>query len=194
MNLLKSPKALIMTLVMAGIFAVMLLMASQWDEEARFMPFVVGIPALGLCILQLFLDISRKTPGKPEGQPQASELQEAEERISRMTGREMHFDVAHDASIPVEERPDEGAARKREIIVWIAFPALLLSVVLFGFSISVPVFLFVFLYFITGLRVVLALLAAVLATAFVLVLFEIVLQNELHRGILTPWLRGLVFG
>ena len=49
--------SLVMTLVMLTIFAVMVFIASGYPANARFMPFVVGIPAIGLCLLQLLLDI-----------------------------------------------------------------------------------------------------------------------------------------
>ena len=46
----------VMTLAMLGIFVVLVFIASGYPPNARFMPFVVGVPAIGLCILQLVLD------------------------------------------------------------------------------------------------------------------------------------------
>jgi len=48
--------SLAMTLVMLTIFTAFVFIASGYPANARFMPFVVGIPAIGLCILQLVLD------------------------------------------------------------------------------------------------------------------------------------------
>lgn len=45
-----------MTVVMLSIFVAMVGIASQYPANARFMPFIVGIPAIALCLLQLGLD------------------------------------------------------------------------------------------------------------------------------------------
>lgn len=46
-----------MTVVMLSIFVAMVGIASQYPPDARFMPFIVGIPAIALCLLQLGLDL-----------------------------------------------------------------------------------------------------------------------------------------
>jgi uncharacterized integral membrane protein len=190
MIILKSP----MTIVMLLIFAVMLFFAARWPEEARFMPFVIGIPALLLCALQLALDI-RNGPSRADAQHSiGEELRAAEARVSQMTGREMHFEVAHDADLPEEEKVSEEAAASRETITWLAFTGLLVSIVLFGFHLSVPVFLVAFLYWVAKLPASRAILYALIATAFMMLVFEKVLQSELHRGIVTEYISALIAG
>ena len=183
-----------MTLLMLAIFTVMIAIASRWGEEARFMPFVVGIPAIGLCLLQLLLDWRKSRAGAVLPVAETNELQEAELRISRMTGREMHFDIVHDAAIPVVEDGGQDNSGARELLVWLGFAAMLAGIVLFGFAVTVPVFLGCFLYFFAGVRWALALLGAALATAFIVIVFELVLQTELHRGILTPQIISVFTG
>ena len=55
-----------MTVVMLSVFVAMVGIASQYPPDARFMPFIVGIPAIALCLLQLGLDfrdsLRSKTP------------------------------------------------------------------------------------------------------------------------------------
>jgi hypothetical protein len=46
-----------MTVVMLSVFAAMVGIASQYPPDARFMPFIVGIPAIVLCLLRLGLDL-----------------------------------------------------------------------------------------------------------------------------------------
>jgi hypothetical protein len=46
-----------MTVVMLSVFAAMVGLASQYPPDARFMPFIVGIPAIVLCLLRLGLDL-----------------------------------------------------------------------------------------------------------------------------------------
>ena len=55
-----------MTLLMLVIFTGMVLVAKRYPAGARFMPFVVGFPAIALCMLQLFLD-ARERRLKQEG-------------------------------------------------------------------------------------------------------------------------------
>ena len=173
MILLKSP----LTIIMLLIFSVLVYLAAQWPDEARFMPFVIGIPAIFLCLLQMVLDY-RNGPAVADSQHSiGDELRAAEARVSQMTGREMHFEVAHDSDLPQEEKVSEEAAARREKIVWLAFTALLVSIVLFGFPISVPLFLAAFLYWIAGLKPVRAITYALIATAFMLLVFEKVLQS-----------------
>ena len=45
------------TLVMLAILAGMVLVAAQYPPDSRFMPWVVGIPAIALCLLQLGMDL-----------------------------------------------------------------------------------------------------------------------------------------
>ena len=80
MSIVRSP----MTLVMLTIFTVMVGVASPYPGDARFMPFVVGIPAIGLCLLQLFLDWRAGEP--PEASDNRTEMEKAEERVSKMVG------------------------------------------------------------------------------------------------------------
>jgi hypothetical protein len=175
-----------MTWVMLVIFSILVAISFMWPAEARFMPNVVGIPAILLCLLQLVLD-SRKSPGREHSEHSiAEEMREAEARVSRMTGRAMHFDVAHDMELPEEEVVSDDEAQKREKIVWAAFTAMLASIVVFGFPVTVPLFLTAFLFWIARFSLPRAALYAAIATAVMLLVFETVLQTELHRGILTP--------
>jgi hypothetical protein len=45
-----------MTVVMLSVFVAMVGIASQYPPDARFMPLIVGIPAIALCLLRLGLD------------------------------------------------------------------------------------------------------------------------------------------
>ncbi|MGE3245442.1 MAG: tripartite tricarboxylate transporter TctB family protein [Beijerinckiaceae bacterium] len=183
MRIFKHP----MTLVMLAIFVAMVAIASQWPEEARFMPNVLGIPAIGLCLLQVFLDLRAADNEPGEHRSMSAELQAAEARVSRMTGRTMHFEVAHDADLPEEEIVSEATAERREKAVWLAFAGLLAVVILFGFHIAVPLFLAGFLRFIAKLPWLQAISYAVIASLAMMGVFEYVLKTELHRGLLVEY-------
>lgn len=47
------------TLVMLALFAGMVAVATTYMPDARFMPLVVGLPGVALCLLQLVLDLRR---------------------------------------------------------------------------------------------------------------------------------------
>ncbi len=58
------------TLVMLAILVAMVGMAAQYPPDARFMPWVVGIPAIALCLLQLGRDLraARRAAGDAQGE------------------------------------------------------------------------------------------------------------------------------
>lgn len=62
-------------LVMLASFAAMVGIAAQYPADSRFMPWVVGIPALALCLAQLGLDLRRREG--PEREAAASPRREA---------------------------------------------------------------------------------------------------------------------
>lgn len=58
------------TLVMLAILVAMVGMAARYPPDARFMPWVVGIPAIALCLLQLGRDLhaARRAAGAVQGE------------------------------------------------------------------------------------------------------------------------------
>jgi hypothetical protein len=51
--------------IMLVIFATMVAMASTYPSEARFLPLVIGVPGLVLCIIQFMVELRGK-PGEDE--------------------------------------------------------------------------------------------------------------------------------
>lgn len=183
---------LTMTLVMLAIFAVMVGVAATYPEDARFMPFVVGIPALALCALQLALDLwTRRHPAAPTDA--LSAIEAAEQRASRLLGHEVRLDAPRGRPAP-EVRADPTALVRREFIVWGYFLGLIGAILLFGFRISVPLFLIVFLRLFAKAGWVFTLGLSIAASVVALVLFEKVLGMTLHSGFVTDYLLGLFGG
>ncbi len=173
-----------MTVLMLAIFVAMVGTAATYPADARFMPFVIGIPAIGLCLLQLFIDLKRKpAAAKDGGEP--NELAEAEARIRRMTGRDVTFEVARDSTIPQEEFLPEAEAARREKILWAAFLGLIAGIMLVGFHVMTPLFIILFLRYLADYTWMRAIISGVIGAGIVLGVFEIVLRNELFRGLLT---------
>jgi Tripartite tricarboxylate transporter TctB family len=158
-----------LTWVMLAIFTTMVGIATQYPEDARFMPFVVGIPGIALCVLQLALDAVRAYDGQ----------------FTRI------FQTAPKAGKPVETVDTEQAefgrhTAKRELRMWgyvVAFVAGILTV---GFYVSVPIMLVTFVRREAKSSWRSALLLGIGGTAALYFAFGFVLQIRLHPGFLTP--------
>lgn len=170
----------IMTGVMLTIFTVMVAISSRYPPGARFMTFVVGFPAIALCLLQLFLDLREGRNEVAGGQapgagPEASMMQ-----------------MSMNAGMAVEAYTPEVV--RREIIVWGYVLGLIGSILLFGFYITVPIFLVVFLRSFAGANWRMAILLPAGACSFLYVLFNHVFRMTLHTGFVTEYLMDRISG
>lgn len=146
---------ILMSVLMLAIFVAMVAVASQYPPQARFMPLVVGIPGIVLCILEL-----------------ARELRTAWARPA-----------ATDERFAAEQRP--AGAGRRELVLWAYFIAFVAALILFGFWPSIPVFLLLFLRFAAGESWRFALGLGVVATAVLFLVFDKGLRVTLHPGFIT---------
>jgi hypothetical protein len=181
-----------MTVFMLAIFTGMVIIASGYPPGARFMPFVLGFPAIALCLLQLFLDARERHRSKAAMTGTPSEVQRAEEQVSRAVGHQVHFDVG-DILLPEQDLPP-GEQLRREFIVWGYFLALILGIILFGFHLSVPVFLIVFLRYRAEASWLLTLGLTVGVCIFLFAAFEYLLHITLHTGFITDWIMDAIGG
>jgi hypothetical protein len=172
-----------MTLAMLAIFTAMVGIAATYPADARFMPFIVGIPAIALCLLQLALDLYRRRA--PEADTAGNALKQAQDRVARIAGRRVPFDLPSDNALFVESTQDERVRVRREIVVWSYFVGLVACILLLGFRIAVPIFLIAFLRFQAGVSWRGALIYGGLGVLAMYVLFEMVLRVSLHTGFLT---------
>jgi hypothetical protein len=172
-----------MTLLMLAIFVVMVGVASTYPPEARFMPFIVGIPAIGLCLLQLALDFYRQR--HPEAEPAGDALKQAEDQVARISGRRVQFDMPSENAMFTESSHDPREMVRREIIVWGYFLGLIACILLFGFHVAIPIFLVAFLRFQAQASWRSALIYGGLGAIAMFLLFEKVLRVTLHAGFIT---------
>jgi Tripartite tricarboxylate transporter TctB family len=172
----------LMTLVMLAIFIAMVGIASTYPPPARFMAFVVGIPAIGLCLLQLGLDLYRSRAAEPaDGR---SEIEKARDEAARYAGRRVEFAMPSENVMFADADRDPRETMRRELVVWGWFMGFVVGVLLFGFHVSVPVFLIGFLRFQAGANWRTALLYGGAGAVAMYVLFERVLRVSLHNGFL----------
>ena len=176
-----------MTFLMLAIFTVMVGIATTYPPGARFMTFVIGIPAIGLCLLQLILDFRRRrtTAGPADSR---SDLEKAEAQASLLAGRKVHFEMPSDNVLFTESDLDPKERMRREIVIWGYFLALIAGILLFGFRITVPVFLIAFLRFRADVGWRSALIYGGAGALVMFVLFEKVLRVSLHSGFVTDFI------
>ena len=158
-----------LTWVMLVIFTTMVGIATQYPEDARFMPFVVGIPGIALCVLQLALDAVRAYDGQ----------------LSRI------FQTAPKAGKPVEtidtEQPEFGRhTAKSELRMWAYVVAFVAGILAVGFYVSVPIMLVTFVRREAKSSWRSALLLGIGGVAALYFVFGFVLHIRLHPGFLTP--------
>ena len=168
----------VMTLVMLAIFVVLVSVAMGYPPNARFMPFVVGIPAIALCLLQLVLDARRPAspsaaadPGAMPALPQAALLPAV-----------------------AESEPTARETVRREAILWGHFLAFVAGVLLFGFWIAIPLFLISFLRFEAKASWRTASAMTLAATIVLFLGLETAFRIELHRGFVTEFLQDRLVG
>jgi hypothetical protein len=169
-----------MTLIMLAVFVVMVAIASRYPDEARFMPLVVGIPAILLCLVQLIMDARERRSavslpgqgGSPPGQ-------------GGMPSQERPMDAAiAQAALPHTQEAALSPAEhlRREFILWGYFLGFMAGILLLGFWIAIPAFLVGFLRFQAKASWIMALVLGLGASIAMFFVFERGLKVQLHRG------------
>ena len=149
---------IIFTLIMLAILAGMVLVAAQYPPDSRFMPWVVGIPAIVLCLLQLGVDL-RAARRSGRAQPQAG----------------------------VEDSDPPGTLR-REAAMWGFFLGLVAGILLLGFLVAVPLFILLFLRIWARASWPLTLGLVGAACVLLYLVFVQGLNVALHQGFATQYL------
>jgi hypothetical protein len=174
-----------MTIVMLGIFLVLVGVASRYPAQARFMPFVVGIPPILLCLLQLFID-ARERRQAAETIDTRTPAEVAEDNVSRLVGRPI--DVTHAALPGAAEAPmSPEETVRRELVLWGYFLGFIGGVLLFGFWVAIPIFLITFLRFQAEANWRSSLLLGIGGSIALFMMFERGLKVQVHRGFVTEY-------
>ena len=139
---------------MLTIFGGMVGVATQYPPQARFMPLVVGLPGIALCLVQVVLEIAARRRASAAG-----------------------------PSGVTADGPGADA-RRRELVLWGSFLGLVASLILFGFYVTIPLFLVAFLrgYAKESWRFSLALSGG--GSALLALVFHVGLGVVLHQGFL----------
>ncbi|MGO4350331.1 tripartite tricarboxylate transporter TctB family protein [Rhizobium sp. RAF36] len=161
-----------LTFVMLAIFTTMVALSFDYPAKARFMPLVVGIPGILLCLVQLGLDLFRSPSA-----PAAASL-----------GQQIAAASAPESGQQEEELPEFGPhTARQEAIMWVYLVSFVTGIILFGFYVSVPIMLLTFLRRQGEASWKFALALAIAATLALYLMFGRLLGIELHPGFVTRW-------
>ncbi|WP_429810434.1 tripartite tricarboxylate transporter TctB family protein [Ensifer sp. B1-9] len=158
-----------LTIIMLIFFCVMVGLSMEFPAKARFMPLIVGIPGIALCLIQLAIDLFHSPKSAFHGAPRAG--------------------IAHEVPGMEPELPEFGPHTVRqEITMWTYFVVFVAGIVTFGFYTSAPIMLVTFLrrQAEASWRVSISLAAG--ATIVLYLLFGALLHIQLFPGFVTPWL------
>jgi hypothetical protein len=180
-----------MTVVMLGIFIVLVAIASRYPAGARFMPFVIGIPAIFLGVVQLILDARERWQQEHEARDTRSEIEKAEEKIERIVGHRVDFKISHEFMAGVGDDIPADEMVRREIAIWTYFLSFIAGLILFGFWVAIPIFLVVFLRFQAKSSWRMSFALSIGASVAMYFFFERLFRVILHSGFVTDYVLGL---
>jgi hypothetical protein len=164
-----------LTLLMLIIFTTMVGLSFDFPAKARFMPLVVGVPGIVLCLVQLVMDLRALKAG-----------------VSSAPVHHTHLPagVSADADITLDsELPEFGPHTVRvEITTWIYFIAFIIGLLLFGFYVAVPIMLITFLHTQAEASWKFSIAMAAAATLVLYLMFGALLGIQLFAGFGTPWI------
>ena len=159
--------ASLFTLLFFVMFALGVFTARDWQIQARLFPWVVGIPVLVLCAVQLFKDLFIR--------------QEASDEAEALG----FMDLPVDRSVPVTV----VIKRALNIFGWIL--GLFAAIWLIGFVISVPLFVFLYLTVQAREKLWIATVYAIGMIAFIIGVFHVILSVPWPEGVF-PQLEQLI--
>jgi TctA family transporter len=148
------------TLFVLTIFIVGLYSASDWQIQARLFPWVIGIPGLAMCVMQLFGDFFRRGRADEE--------------------QDLHgaMDLPVDRSVPV------AVVVKRAVNSFGWVLGLFATIWIIGFVVAVPLFIFLYLTFQAREKLWISSAYCVGMLAFIVGVFHLILNAPWPEGLL----------
>jgi len=143
-------------------FIVFAYLAKDWRMQARLYPWVIGIPMLILAIVQVFFDLKGIERKQEDAAP-------------------VDFQFAQTAVEP-------AVARRRAIIMFTWFFGFFLAIWLIGFSLTIPLMVFGYMYVQSKEKLWLSLTLTAIAWVFFYSLFVRLLTLPFPDGMIFTWL------
>jgi hypothetical protein len=156
---IKLTGSLVFALFVSVIVVTSLVTSREWSFATRLFPWAMGIPALILCAIQLFLEVRRARGAAAEVENSGV------------------MDLMVDRDVPLAQVVRRGG----NIFAWIF--GLFASIMLIGFVITAPLFIWLYLNFQAREKWWVSLLWTVIIVVFLLGLFHFILR--------VPWPHGI---
>jgi hypothetical protein len=175
------------SILMFSIFFVMVILAWDYDWPANFLPFVMGFPGMALTLLQITIDIRGFITAKGQIDPRTDFERYMAELTSHTEGLELDY-AKEQVETLVEDHSMVAKSRNRQEMILFGFFFFLLSIVLlFGFWIGTPIFLFLFLryYAKESLKLSLIVTAGVWSVMYFILVFT--LEQIIFEGYITTY-------
>jgi hypothetical protein len=144
----------IFTLVITVLVAAGLYTSRDWSLQARLFPWTIGIPALGLCLIQLFMDLWKAV--RPGSEPVDDDQGIMDLKVDK--------DVA----------PALVVRRAVNIFAWVF--GLFASIWLVGFLVSIPLFILSYMRFQARETWSITLVWTAVTVVFIIGLFHYILR------------------
>ena len=159
----------IFTLVITVLVAAGLYTSRDWSLQARLFPWTIGIPALGLCLIQLFMDLWKAVrPG--------SEAVDDDQGIM-------------DLKVDKDVAPALVMRRAANIFAWIS--GLFASIWLVGFLVSIPLFILFYMRFQSRETLLSSLAWTAVTVGFIIGLFHYILRVPWSYPVIA-WLQEIL--
>ena len=176
------------TLLLFGIFASMVYVATDYTWPANFLPYVIGIPGMALTLLQVVLDIRGYHAVEGKVDPR-TDFERYMDEIAKHTSRTIELDIAKERLEILVDDPSLVARsrNRREAVLFLYFFFLLAVVLLFGFWIGFPIFLAAFLRFYSRESWKLTILLMAGSWIVMYFILAVLLQQILFEGFVTQY-------
>ena len=192
---MQASSKMLMTAVMLAIFVSMVAIAWGYPPKSRFLPLVIGIPGIVLTLMQLLVDLlGSHQPRKSKSKGPGSVFQNVQAALSRRLHRKVDLDIAHEKlTVVVKDRADQSASQlQRELMLFGYFIGLVAGVILFGFWLTIPVFLITFLRLHERDNWMFIISLTTAAWLVIYLIFDRLLEISLHTGFITEYLIRLL--
>jgi len=175
------------SILMFSIFFVMVMLAIPYDWPANFLPFVIGFPGMALTLLQIIVDIRDFFASKGQIDPRTDFEKYMAEITAHTEGLELDY-AKEQVETLVEDHSMVAKSRNRQELILFGYFFFLLGIVLlFGYWIGTPIFLFLFLryYAKESLKLSLMITAGVWTSMYFILV--IVLEQIIFEGFITQF-------
>jgi hypothetical protein len=184
----------LLSVIMLGIFSVMVAVAVDYPWQAAMLPMVIGIPGILLALLQIVLDMRSYHQAEGKIDPRTA-FEIYMDEITAATRGMVTMEIGANTQMTtlVEDPSVVGRTRgQRELLLWGYFYGFVGLVLLFGFWIGMAAFLIAFLRFYAreSWRLTLTLTLACWATTYLLLVTF--LEQILFEGFVTGYVVNLL--